>query len=329
MKTARRSVLSALIVTGIVIGTMLGAFLAPPAAKAALPPDLLDSYIIEITPQSDGMLVMQYTLSGYHVASNWPSNQPYLQIGVPNGNFSISAWGANDGADVSKVEAVNSGGSFVQFDFGRLPRNGDVFDLHFTVNVGKMAYPDTAQHQINYKFIPAGWTFPINVSRMMVTWANPSDPALLKSAQPAPAPGETAMTWYWEHPALNSSGMFADDTIDLVYTGSAFSLSDAATGSGSNSGGGTGANIGLWTIVIIALVVLVLIVVVAVIFSDDDYGSGSGVGYGRGVYVAHSCACAGCACACACAGGGKVGCSRKAIGIACLPKVIRTMTKSG
>ena len=196
---------------------LLGSLLAPPAARAEVPPDVLDSYSIAITPQSDGMLTMNYTLAGYHVMSDWPSSEPYLQVGVPNGNFSITNSGSGNGiVDVSNVEAAySSAGSFVQFDFGTLPRTGDVFDLHFTVSQGQMAYPDPSNSEVTFKFIPAAWTFPITVRQLAVSWANPSSPSLLKLVQPAPTNGDTAMTWQWDSPAI-SSGMFEDDSVELA-----------------------------------------------------------------------------------------------------------------
>ena len=125
----------------------------------------------------------------------------------------------------------------------------------------------------------------------------------------------------------------------------AFTLSDAATavsdgGNGVDSGytgsTGSGSNqvIGIVTIIFI---VVMLFAIGGWAWSGDTYNGGPGIHpgapgfYPRGFGVGHSCACAcagcACACACACAGGGRVGCSRKVIGIACLSKVIRTMTK--
>lgn len=315
---------------------LLAGLLLAPAAKAELPPDILDSYTIAVTPQADGMLSIEYTLIGYHAMSDWPSDQPYLQIGVPNGSFAITSFEWKS-ADVSSVEPVSSNGSFVQFDFGTLPKNGDVFDLRFTINQGRMAYQDPAGDAVTFKFIPAGWTFPITVHRLEVSWANPSDPAALNLVRPSPTHGEKAMTWQWTDPALDSFGMFADCTVELSYSSLAFTLSDWAIGQADNGDGGSGGGSDTgsgsdggdgWVAILIAAVVAV--VGIFGVASGDGYNSGSGLHSGSsgfsGGHSSCACACAGCACACACAGGGKVGCSRKAIGVACLPRVIRSMT---
>jgi len=321
---------------------LIGDVAAPVIARADTRPDVLSAYAIAVTPQPDGMLTMTYTLTGYKVESDWPASEPYLQIGVPNGNFSITNFGSDGTVDVSNAEMVETNGSFVQFDFGTLPRTGDTFDLHFTIDQGGMAYRDTGADQIDYDFVPAGWTFPIVVDEMTVSWADPADPSQLALAEPSPQNDGTTMTWDWTSPSIDASGMFDAYAIQIDYQASAFDVSDAASaqsngengsGSGSydnsgSSGDSSGALVGLF---IVAMFVLAFVQM----FRGDQYGGGPGFRAGTGVYhsgFSHACACAcagcACACACACAGGGRVGCSRKAIGIACLPRVVRSMTGS-
>jgi hypothetical protein len=362
---------------------VLGGFFSATSVRADAPPDILDSYTIAIAPNADGSLAMNYTLTNYCAKSDWPGEYPYLQVGVPNGNFSISDWGPKDGQDkVVNAEKVTSGGSFVQLDFdrGNLPKNGDCFDLYFAIVQSKMAYPDTGNGTVTFKFIPSGWNFPINVNTLIVTWALPSDPSLVKLTEPAPASTDaTTMAWKWTNPAMNSSGMFADSAIKIAYDKSAFTLPAAAATETSPSTGSGVSNLVIG--VILVLVLLVFIVVVCwVLFgssSDDGYTSGGGYssvdtspsyiptytpsesrssspsrrsestessspseshdsgsshssfggGFGGSSGHSSSCACAShCACACACAGGARVGCSRKAIGIACLSKVISSIS---
>ena len=317
--------------------------------RADTPADILGSYTIAISPQPDGTLVMNYTLQHYCTYSDWPSDTPYLQIGVPNGEFSISDWGLKDGKNkVTNAESITSGGSFVQLDFdgSNLPKNGDCFDLNFSIVQNKMAYPDDTNNQVTFKFIPAGWSFPIQVKTLTVTWALPSDQSLLKVIEPNPMSTDgTNMIWQWASPAMSSSGMFSDYAVKIAYDKTAFTLSDAATTKSDSGNGGSSQGLPLivW-IVIIVVVVLIVVFLVSVMSDGDGYGGGGGGGIG-GIFLGgggssgggghsgggglgsggggSSCACAGCACACACAGGGKVGCSRKGIGIACLPKVIK------
>ncbi len=323
--------------------------LAPITKVAAdTAPDELASYTINIVPQADGTLQMSYMLKNYCAKSDWPGNLPYLQVGVPNENFTISDFGPKDGKNkVVNAESITSGGSWVQLDFDQnnLPKNGDCFDLYFSIVQNNMAWTDTANNQTTFNFIPAAWTFPIKVNTLTVTWALPADKSLLKVTEPSPTSSDaTNMIWTWTSPAIDSTGMFHDYNVKLAYDPSAFQLSDAAKASSDSGNGGSGGSeaggLSLFVIVVIIIVVVViLIVVVAMISSDGGYGGGGGgiflggggggdggghsggggLGGGGGGY---SCACAGCACACACAGGGRVGCSRKAIGLQCLTQAI-------
>lgn len=310
-------------------------------AAADTPPDILDDYSIAVTPQPDGSLVMSYTLQKYCAYSDWPSDVPYLQVGVPNGNFSISEWGPKSGPNmVVDAEPVTSGGSFVQLDFDgdNLPKNGDCFDLNFTIVQNAMSYPDEDNNQVTMKFIPSGWSFPIQVKRLTITWAIPEDSSLLKVTDPSPMGTDgSSMIWTWNSPVMNSSGMFGDYFVKLAYDPSTFQLSDEAKASSDSGNGGGGSAAGIVVLVII-VVILVVILFVALWLAEEGSGGGGGYygGGGGGLGSGHfgggglgsggggsSCACAGCACACACAGGGRVGCSRKGIGIKCLPKVIK------
>jgi hypothetical protein len=342
------------LVLAFVFVLVSGSFSAVPV-HADPPPDILDLYSIAITPQPDGSLVMAYTLNHYCTNSDWPSDQPYLQIGVPNGSFSITDWGPKDGENkVVNAEALTFGESLVQLDFdeNKLPKNGNCFDLFFTITQNKMAYPDPENGNITFAFVPAGWKFPIQVKQLTVTWQGPTDPSLLKLTDPNPSvQNGTTMVWTWSDPVMDASNMFRSATLKFAYDKSAFTLSEAATTQKGGGNGGSSFNWQFcWTVVIIILVVLLILFIIAVI--SEAYTSGDGVGpaivtvidnvgetvsdvlsdgggFGGSSGHSSSCACAGCACACACAGGGKVGCSRKAIGVACLSKVLTRMKREG
>ena len=368
---------------------MGGSFSAVPV-RADTPPDVLDSYIIAIVPQSDGSLSMIYTLNNYCAKSDWPSEYPYLQIGVPKSQFTISDWGPRDGVNrVVNAEPINYNGTFVQLDFdsSNLPRNGDCFNLYFTIVQYKMAYPNDADGTVTFKFVPAGWNFPINVNTLTVTWALPSDPSLVKLMQPAPTVTDaTSVSWVWSNPSSDAADMFTDATVQMAYDNSAFTLTTDATAVGNsatssgNGGEGTSGGLSGGTILLIIVVAAVVLIIIGVVIynwtsggSDDSYSSGSGYtpsytptyttrnyrsssrsssdddapsytsrsspsydppsrpstpsgGYGGSSGHSSSCACAShCACACACAGGGRVGCSRKAIGVSCLFKAIESL----
>jgi len=306
--------------------------LAGPATTTAdVPPDILDSYDISIAPLPDGMLQIDYRLTGYHAASDWPSDQPYLQIGVPNGYFTIDSSSSN-GVAVSSVSAETGYPSLVQLNFSSLPRTGDTFDLHFTINQGHMAYSNGSE--TSFEFIPSGWTFPITVKRMTVTWTNPSGTSPVWT-QPQPTMDGNTMSWTWDGPKSDGSGMYSGNAINIAYSASAFSVTgdtqaqDETSSNPSGSGGGVDS-----VFQVLIFIVFAGGIIWSWISKTDGYGGGPGIhagriggfrggGFGGGGGCACACAGCACACACACAGGGKVGCSRKAIGIACLPKVLR------
>lgn len=306
---------------------------APATMTAEVPPDILDSYQIAIAPRSDGTLAIDYTLTGYHPTSEWPSDQPYLQIGIPNGYFSLTGWEAK-GATVSSVSALTGTPSFAQFNFGSLPRVGDSFDLRFSVSLSHMAFSNGTE--TSFEFIPSGWTFPITVRHMTVTWTDTSNSSLVRSVQPSPATTGSTMSWSWDDPRSDSSGMFRNSTIQIAYDQSAFSLKETGMPpveyTPSDNGQSSSGSDPFGAIVAFLGVVGAIASFFIKAASGDGYSGGSGFHTGGGSFsggggISHSCACAcagcACACACACAGGGKVGCSRKAIGIACLPKLLR------
>lgn len=329
----------------------VGALFVPVAVFAAGdPPDQLESYTISVTPQVDGVLLMDYRLDNYCVAiDKWPSDEPYLQIGVPNGNFTISDWGPKEGKNrVVDAKALTSGGSFVQLDFdkGSLPKKGDCFSLFFSIAQNKMAYPDPENENVTFKFIPAGWKFPIQVKSLTLKWMLPADPAMVKLTEPAPmVVDSTAMIWRWNNPPMNASGMFSDASVKFAYDKAAFTLSESATTNTDSGNGGSG-NLGslcltiFIVVVVVVVVIWILLAIAESINSGDSLGTSfitvadnfsevlsSGDGFGGSTGHSSGCACAGCACACACAGGGRVGCSRKAIGIQCLEDVVKEMTE--
>lgn len=326
----------------LVLLPLLGSLFGVIPVKADAPPDELASYIITIAPQSDGTLVMSYQLQHYCAKSDWPAEYPYLQVGVPNSTFTITDWNPKE-SFVTEAKPVNSGGSFVRFDFNPLPKNGDCFDLSFTITQGKMAFPTTDDtNEVTFKFIPSGWTFPIKIASLTVMWTKSPDASLLKLTDPNPkATNDNIMIWQWTNPVMSSSGMFSDYAVKIAYDKSAFSLSEVATSPSDNANGGDGGLSLFWIIVIVVIVVIVIILVLDWLTDGELIGIGGGGGYysGGGLGGGHSgggglggggrgssCACASCACACACAGGGRVGCSRKGIGIQCIRRVIKKVT---
>lgn len=333
---------------------LLGGLLMTTATKVAAdpPPDILDAFAITVFPQTDGMLNMTYLLKNYCTKSDWPSDQPYLQIGIPNENFTLVENSIlAKGVAFTKPETIKEiGATFVQLDFdeAKLPKKDDCFDLGFSIVQGKMAFPDPqdATH-VTFKYIPPSWDFDIQVKKLIVTWALPADPSLVKLADPKPVMDAMNMTWSWDNPSKDSNNMYDVATIKLAYDKSAFTLSDAATTDTEPytlSLSGFWGSTCCWVIFWILLVILVIWILAAWARSADS-GDGFGTSFvgvagdfadavveagGSGGSSGGSSGCAsGCACACACAGGGKVGCMLKYIGIkmGCLQKVIEEMIK--
>lgn len=329
----------------IFMATLGGMFVVskPVSVKADTVPDILGSYSISITPQSDGTLLMKYSLQDYCVKIDvWPSDQPYLQVGVPNDGFSVVKGSVSaDGIKVTQAEEITDSGDFVQLDFdsGHLPKKGDCFNLGFSIIQGQMAYSDSTNNQTTFKFIAGGWDFPITVKTLTITWALPTPTSLLKVATPKPmstsADGKN-MVWTWNSPAMASDHKFDDYSVGLAYDPTAFQLSDTAKTTNSSGNGGSGGS-GIIILIVVIVVIVLVVVVVAVMASDGDGYGGGGIGiFGGGGGGGHSgggglggggggysCACAGCACACACAGGGRVGCGRKGIGVRCFMKIFK------
>lgn len=259
----------------------LGLLCAPLTVVAAdIPPDQLESYTISVTPQADGSLVMSYALYNYCAKSDWPSDIPYLQVGVPNGNFIISEFGPKDGViKVVNAEKIVSGGTFVQLDFdaSNLPKDGDCFNLNFSIVQGRMAYSSPESGDITFELIPAGWDFPIQVKTLTLNWATAPDIALIKLTDPAPAATDSVnMVWQWNNPQSDASGMFRGATIKLVYGNEAFTLpADTPTAQSNNGGTVEPINAGLFLVVVLAVVVFV-IVAAAVVFLLNTGGDGLG-----------------------------------------------------
>lgn len=238
-----------------------GAFLTPKIAAADTPPDVLESYTVSITPQQDGTLIMDYALQNYCTYSDWPSDQPYLQVGVPTSSFKINDWGPR--SMVVNAEPVND--KFVQLDFdrGNLPKSGDCFNLNFTVHQSDMVHPDPTNGNDTFEFYPAGWNFPINVKQITINWALPSDPKLILVTDPAPASTDASnMTWVWNNPQMDPSQMFIGATVKLAYDKSAFTLPVApppAPIQQPSGGGGTAGQ--LVPILVVAVFIIAALII--------------------------------------------------------------------
>ncbi len=325
--------------------------LAP--VRADIPPDIIHKFEIVVTPQPDGSLVIHYKLD-YEATSDFTNDIPYIQIGVPNSNFTIREWGPT--TLLKGAKAITFGKSLVELDFGRLPKKGERFQLYFEILQSGMVYK--AGEDVSFKFVP-GWFDYAKVSELHLTWALPSDTSLVKSLDPKPdSQFDNRATWITRNLQTNQKAK----AVTLVYSTAAFAELKLTTSSQPASPQGDENGETNWLVVVLIVVfVLIVIVVIAIMIWSDGYGGGGytggsyrgGGGYGGGWGGSSggssggsrpsggslgggggsssgrsggggggfsgrgsSCACvSSCACACACAGGGRVGCAERGLDI--------------
>jgi hypothetical protein len=325
-----------------VVLLMILAAILPAPARADIPPDIIHRFEVVITPQNDGSLLISYDLD-YEATSDFTNDIPYVQIGVPNSNFTIREWGPTP--LLKGAKAITSGKSLVELDFARLPKKGERFKLHFAVLQGNMAYK--AGEDVSFKFIP-GWFDYAKVSELRVTWMLPSDTTLVKSVDPKPdSQGDNRATWVTFNLGTNQKAK----AVTLIFAPAAFTeLKLVTAAQPTTSQDGESVNWGLILVIIIVVVVVIIFTIAVVSSSDDgysgggyaggnyrgggDYGGGwsgssgrssgssgsssgrSGGGGGGFGGRGSSCACvSSCACACACAGGGRVGCAERGLDV--------------
>lgn len=304
--------------------------LAVPVAAGG-PPDVINTYVVTVTPNDDGTLVMRYDLD-YTATTDFPSGSAYLEVGVPNSDFQLLDWGPKPW--VTSANAKTGGGSWVHLDFAQLPKAGDHFTINFTIKQSKMAYP--TGDDVSFKFTP-GWFDFAEIKKLTINWKLPAKD-LVKKLDPAPAnQGDNLAVWEAKDLAPNQKY-----TVSLLIAKAAFPKLSEATTTTSDPDAATDNG---WIIIVVLVVVLVIIVIIVIAVAAENGGysgsSGGGGGYHGGGYSGgssssgggssssgssggrssggggsysgrgSSCACVSCACACACAGGGRAGCSEK------------------
>ncbi len=334
---------------GLLVLLLAFAALLPPRALADQP-DVIGQYSVHITPRDDGTLVMEYRLSNYCAATDFPSDKPYLQVGVPNRNFDLVDWGPKSAPNsqtkiwVTSANADQGVNSQVQLNFNQQPRAGDCWDLNFTIDQREMAYAQGSD-EVGFQFTP-GWFDFAKINTLTITWDLPGDPSLVHKTDPAPTNNQNQAVWTNTNMAPNDKF-----TVTITYAKSAFPnlvaaglpSSPSTPSNPPSSTGGTRINCAFCLVILIIILFFVLPLYFRRNASDGGYGSVLGSpffgGYGSGGHgsgdssSSHSdrsggggggfagrgsscaCGCASCACACACAGGGRAGCTRKGFDI--------------
>jgi hypothetical protein len=276
------------------------------------------SYMVALTPHSDGTVAIQYyqkwLVTGGHI--------PWITIGTPNDDFEIVSFG---GAVLRAASASESGWSGVRLDLNNDFQPGQTFEATCSIVQRRLFYANKEYYGLD--FTP-GWydRASIDTLRVGVEFF-----ATLDSVRAAPPPtlvSGNEMSWSkYELGAGERFTIHVSFPVGLFPAGIAQGNLKSGPGRGSRAGG-------LVASMIIMFVVFFVLVVASSsrrsytggrIFYGGFWGggvggargggaggrsAGGGGGFG-GASVSCACACVSCACACACAGGGGAGCSRK------------------
>lgn len=315
-----------------------------PSALAQTPPDVIKEYVVSVEPQTDGALKMRYDFS-YCATTDFPANSGYLEVGVPNSNFSLTDYGPKDW--VTSAAAKNGSTSQVHLDFAHVPKAGECFSFNFTILQQAMAYPsDTG---VSFVFTP-GWFDFAKIEKLSVRWQLPKDISQVKGFDPAPkTQGDGLAVWEAENLAPNQKFTVKITVDKTVFPQLAVQPTQAPAASDGSGGG-----FAIDPLLLCFVVILVVVVVFVIAWAAYSLDSGSGGSYSSGGYIGgyhsaprndspsprysppspsprydpppsrsgggsgnfggrgSSCACvSSCVCACACAGGGRAGCARK------------------
>ena len=324
------------------LGLLLALAALLPRLVTAQQPDVIGQYTVHVTPQDDGTLVMDYRFSNYCATTDFPSDKPYLQVGVPNRNFDLVDWGPKSAPNsqtkvwVTSADPLQGVTSQVQLNFNKQPLAGECWDLNFTIRQRQMAYAQGSD-EVGFQFTP-GWFDFAKINALTVTWDLPADQTLIHKTDPAPT--STPNQAVWSDTNLAPNDKF---TVTITYAKSAFpnlTAPSASAPSPPSSAAGEDNSAFLCGIVLLILFFIVMARFLSFWGSDGGYGGGLGgaflrgfgggfsgssssrSGGGGGGFAGRgsSCACASCACACACAGGGRAGCTRKGFDISLLIK---------
>lgn len=290
---------------------------------AATPPDIIHQMTVTITPQSNGSLNIKYELD-YEATTDFPTDIQYLEVGVPNSDFTLLGYGHGPSSLISNGHENKNGTSQVHLDFISLPKAGDRFSLDFTILQRSMVYD--AGDNVSFQFRPGWFDFAvIDEMRVIV------DTKDLINSQLDPVSDEMdgkQAIWITRSMDVNEKAglvtvtcgrdSFPNMSNEIVK----YDPSEGSYSSGeSYQSQGPGINVGG----ILTFVFTGIIVVLSIIGRSGRgsyYAGRYGGGYRGGFFGGHSTFHGGggigggggghgCACACACAGGGRVGCSER------------------
>jgi len=276
------------------------------------------SYRVGLAPHSDGTVAIDYyqkwLVTGGHI--------PWITVGVPNSDFSISRSG---GAVTVASNASEGDWSGVRCDLDADYRSGQTFEASFSIVQRGLFYADSSSYHLD--FTPGWYDRAVtDTLRLGVTFF--ADLATV-AADPNPsfASGDE-MVWY-----AYRIGPGERFRIHVSFPRKLFPAGIPASNlRGGQRAGSSGAPA---AIVFVIFMIVIFIIIMAMLSRYKRYtggrtyyggifggrggwgsgggrSAGGGGGFG-GASTSCACACVSCACACACAGGGGggAGCGRK------------------
>jgi len=270
--------------------------LVPGLTASAQSDDVIGDYLVDITPQSDGTLIIKYQFENYCASTDFPVGDDYLEVGVPNRNFEILEYGPSNW--IKSVNPMTSGGSWVHLEFLGHPVTGDCFDFYFVIKQSAMAYP--SGENVTLEFSQGTFSF-AEISHLQITWHLPSDPALIVSLSPQPEVVDNN-TAVW-----NATNLAPDEEygISVIFAKAAFPDLQVAqppqieAPSSTDGGSSSGAGFLIFIICVVVVIIVILVVTYISVTNDnsDTYtgpligGTGSHTGSGN-TYHQPTCACA-------------------------------------
>ena len=236
--------------------------------SAATPPDIIHEMDAKITPQTDGSLNINYTLD-YEATTDFPADTQYLEIGVPNEDFSLVDY--SHSSLVSSAYEKKSGTSQVHLDFSKLPKKGDRFKIEFTINQRSMMYK-AGSDNVSFEFRP-GW-FDFAVINKLKVILNTENISPLEIKPDSYQINSAEKVWITENMEENQKA----ESITVIYPRSAFpELKDIKDDSSSV----------FFIIGFIIVLVIIIILIISKLSGVNDYKAGRyGGGYKGGSFLA-------------------------------------------
>lgn len=323
----------------LVFLTILSLFIFSPEVKKVKASeykgwDLIREYHINVTPNDDGTLFMEYHIQWEVLKSPKGDGVDWIKVGVPN-RF-VSNFSFDSECPIEKMSYYTDLGSYIRLDLKKMYYQGEIFDVNFSFTQSRIFTYDKDLDQVQFSFIP-GWFPDSKTLDMEVTW-NAKGYEYIPDDEGAPSSIEGEII-KWHRTDLDYG-----ETIEcnISYSKSFFPNIDLSKDYSSEY-----YNKSKWMIIFVGIAIVAIGLIFGIwyysrhiysggyyayrgyygpqfylyISSGKRYRYHPGVkGNGKPIIVnsssggrpnhggGRSCACA---CACACAGGGRAGCSRK------------------